>query len=345
MSCFEQYFQGGARRMRVILHARPGSSRILAGDGIQAAATAAALRAAGIQAELDETGDLPGLSSCDLVHLFNLIPVETTHRAYLTAAAAGVPMVLSPVYWDPAEFLSFWDPGGGCAAWWRRTENLRREVLAGAGLILPNGAAELACLERTYGPLPPHRLVPNGVDADLYHPPPRAVAREPHVLCVGRISARKNQLGLIEALRGTGLRLKLIGPVNDYAYYRACRAAAWPGVSFLPEVSGRRLADAYAAAPVHALVSWYETPGLASLEAAACGCRVVSTDRGTAREYLGEQAFYCPPGDRAAIRNAVLAALAAPERPGLSREVRARFTWAQAARATLAAYEEALNMA
>ena len=44
----------------------------------------------------------------------------------------------------------------------------------------------------------------------------------------------------------------------------------------------QELAEHYARAQVHALVSFRETPGLVSLEAAALGCAVVSTDRGSA---------------------------------------------------------------
>lgn len=325
------------------MHARPGSDRILAGDAVQARATAAALRALGIRADLAEGDLLPDLAPYDLIHLFNLMPVETTHAAFCFARAAGKPVALSTVFWDPAEFLAIWDRGGEFTAWWGRTDPLRREVLAGARVILPNSRAELDCLRRVFGrALPPHAIVPNAVDVSLFRPGLRPPMPRVDVLCVGRISARKNQLGLLEALRGTGLSVRFVGPVNDFGYYRACRAAAWPGVEFREEMRGPRLAAVYAAARVHTLASWYETPGLASLEAAACGCRVVSTDRGCAREYLGEQAWYCPPDDPAAIRAAVLAALAAPVPAGLAETVRARFNWAEAAKATIRGYERGL---
>lgn len=329
--------------MRVLMHVRPTSRSVLAGDAVQARATAEALRALGIEVDLAETAALPSLRDYDLVHLFNLMPIEATHKAYTEARAAGRPVVLSTVFWDPGEFLAACDPGGGLASWWRRTDPLRREVLAGARVILPNGRAELDCLRRVYGSLPPAVVVPNGVDVSLFHPrrPPARLA--PHVLCVGRIGVRKNQLGLLHALRGTGLAIEFIGPVNDFAYYRACRAASWPGVRFREELHGAKLAAAFAAAPVHALVSWYETPGLASLEAAACGCRIVSTDRGCAREYLGDDAWYCAPDDAEGIRRAVLGALAGKSSPGLAEKVRGRYNWDEAAKATREGYELALR--
>ncbi|MGE5550840.1 MAG: glycosyltransferase family 4 protein [Bacteroidota bacterium] len=328
--------------MRVLMQARPGSGRILAGDAVQARATAAALRELGVRVDLSETDVLPDLAPYDLIHLFNLMPVEANRAAFEAARDARKPIVLSPIFWDPRKFLERWDKAGYFLSWWEKTEALRREVLGGVDLILPNAMAELECLRGAYGSLPRHHLVPNGVDITLFQPRPKR-AVEPHVLCVARISARKNQLGLLEALRPTGLKVRIVGPVNDFEYYRLCRAAAWPGVSFLPEVSGRALATMYNEAPVHALVSWYETPGLASLEAAACGCRVVSTDEGSAREYLGDQAWYCRPDDADGIRRAVLAALQAQVPSRLAGRVREEYNWGQAARSTLAGYECALG--
>ena len=328
--------------MRVLMQARPGSGQVLAGDAVQARATAAALRELGVQVDLIENGVLPGLESYDLIHIFNLMPIEANYTAFKAAQGARKPIVLSPIFWDPRGFLEFWDKAGHFLSWWQRTESLRLEVLGGADLILPNAAAELECLRGVYGSLPPYHLVPNGVDVALFRPRPKPVTTPtPHVLCVARISARKNQLGLLQALRPTGLRVKFVGPVNDFDYYRACRAAAWPGVSFLPEVRGRGLANLFGEAPVHALVSWYETPGLASLEAAACGCRVVSTDQGSAREYLGEQAWYCRPDDPDGIRRAILAALKTSVPAGLAGMVREKYNWGQAALATLAGYKSA----
>ncbi|MGQ9779358.1 MAG: glycosyltransferase family 4 protein [Bacillota bacterium] len=328
--------------MRILMYARPGLGSLLAGDAVQARATAAALRRLGVEVDLAEDR-LPDLGSYDLVHLFNLIPIDSTHAAYRAVRTAGKPFVLSPVFWDPTEYLVRTGLSS-LLAWWERTMPLRAEVLRAAALILPNGQGELECLRRFFRDLPPHLVVPNGVDPAFFYPLGAEDRREgPLVLCVGRISPRKNQLGVIHALRDTGTRVLFIGPVNDFAYYRTCRTAAGSGMSFREAVSGRRLAALYRAARVHVLASWYETPGLASLEAAACGCRVVTTDRGTAREYFGERAWYCPPDDPDAIREAVLAALAAPCPRDLAATVRTRYTWAEAARVTKEGYEFVLR--
>ena len=74
------------------------------------------------------------------------------------------------------------------------------------------------------------------------------------------------------------------------------------------------LASAYAAARVFALPSWFETPGLAALEAALAGCAVVITPFGSTREYFGELVEYARPGRPGEIDQALAEVLGA--RPG-----------------------------
>jgi hypothetical protein len=106
----------------------------------------------------------------------------------------------------------------------------------------------------------------------------------------------------------------------------------------------QRLASAYAAAKVHALVSWYETTGLASLEAALAGCRIVSTNRGAPPEYLGEHAWYCNPADVSSIRAALEGALAASAPHPLSERILSEYSPDRSARALRQGYERALSM-
>ena len=96
---------------------------------------------------------------------------------------------------------------------------------------------------------------------------------------------------------------------------------------------------AYAHARVHALPSFRETPGLASLEAAAMGCAIVSTNWGSAFEYLDKDAKYCSPGSPQSMRSALEAAWASPPSKALSERIRREYTWKSAAEATAKAYE------
>jgi tetratricopeptide (TPR) repeat protein len=110
---------------------------------------------------------------------------------------------------------------------------------------------------------------------------------------------------------------------------------------FTGRLSDELLAGAYAAARTHVLPSWYELPGLVSMEAAYYGKNVVVTDYGTARDYLGDDAFYCRPDDADSIANAIMAAYYAPLREGARRRVE-NLTWKRAAEEYLHYYEQVL---
>jgi glycosyltransferase involved in cell wall biosynthesis len=192
-------------------------------------------------------------------------------------------------------------------------------------------------------------VVPNAVDELFFEArPERFVERcglRDFVLCAARVEKRKNQLALVAALRGTGIPLVIAGQANPEEYRELCRRYADESVIFLEMLSREELASACAAAKVHALVGWFETPGLSTLEAAAAGCNVVSTDRGLAREYLGEMAWYCDPRSIESIREAVAAAYHAPRSERLREHVRERYTWRRAAERTLEGYRLALALA
>ncbi|MCA9773381.1 MAG: hypothetical protein KC466_13285, partial [Myxococcales bacterium] len=87
--------------------------------------------------------------------------------------------------------------------------------------------------------------------------------------------------------------------------------------------------------------SWFETCGLASLEAAALGRNVVVSDRGYTRWYFGDEAFYVDPSNLASIRKGVLEAWEAPPQTTLAERVAREFTWERTAERTEAAYAKA----
>ena len=159
---------------------------------------------------------------------------------------------------------------------------------------------------------------------------------------------RKNQLSLARACAELGQPLVLIGGVRDAGYLDACLRAGRGGVQHLGalEHGSTLLHSAYQACSLHVLASEFETPGLASLEAAALGARVVSTSRGSAREYLGDAAYYVEPDSVESIRAGIESALRDGGAVGaLRRRVLERFTWRHAAEASLAVYRAVLQQA
>jgi len=228
------------------------------------------------------------------------------------------------------------------------TLRMQRELWQRVDMLLPNSQAECKVIAEAIGGEPCFNVVPNGVDVELFSSasPDEFVARygiRDFVLCAAGVNPRKNQIGLIRAVRHLPVQLVLIGD-HDNAYGTACMREAESNVVFLDRMPQRELASAYAAAKVHVLASYYETPGLANLEAALAGCNIVSTNRGCTREYFGEFAWYCDPNDVDSIAEAVASAYYAPYQEALAERIFGRFTWLRAAQATLDAYRQVLNL-
>lgn len=211
-------------------------------------------------------------------------------------------------------------------------------------MLLPNSQGEANSLERDAHIKTDYRVVPNGVDPARYSPGEGSFEARTTVLYAGRVEPHKNQLGLLEALHGTGLKVVLAYvPHRDHAaYLKHCEEAAAGWAELVEDPTPAQLLALYRSARVHVLPSWFETTGLVSLEAGLSGCNVVSTNRGHAREYLGDFAWYCDPADPASIRAAVQDAWNSPERAGLRERILTSYTWEHVARATLEAYEEVL---
>jgi len=366
--------------MRALWLVRENLERHPGGDTTQILQTRAALERLGVQVILAHRLPAPPLA-CDLVHLFHLDRLWEHLSVCRRLRAGRVPAVLSTIYWPSDEFdragRSGWQGRLARAFGSRRYQSLRlvqrfaldslrrrtlrgwdrrlldfqaaaRYLLESVAVILPNSAAELREIQVRFGVERPAVIVPNAADVATFGPGVDvAPGGRAGVLCVGRIEPRKNQLALIEALRGTDIPLTIVGAPGRFnaRYARRCRQAAGPQTRFLGRREPTALRDLYQAARVHACVSWYETPGLASLEAGLCGCNLVVTPGGCTREYFGQQAFYARPDDPASIRAAVEAALAAAPRPELARRIARKFNWDAAARNTLRGYELALRTA
>jgi glycosyltransferase involved in cell wall biosynthesis len=245
-----------------------------------------------------------------------------------------------------------------------------RALRRGATVCTPTAAvgAEVADTYR----LPPERLVvtPLGVGPAwraATPPDPAWLAAnglpERYLLFVGNREPRKNLPTLLAAYRellagrvpgagrgGSGSPvppLVLVGPAGwgealDLAGLPA-EAVRTPG--YLPEDD---LARVVAGAAALVFPSWYEGFGLPALEALACGTPVVATDLPALREVLGDQAELVPPGDAAALADALARVLEDPggEPARTARRARAAaFTWRACAQATLTAYRRALEAA
>lgn len=357
---------------------REDAFEVIGGDTVQMERTRAALQALGVEVEVETRPGRINYAGFDLIHVFNWQELNTVLQA---AGQTSIPIVLSPIFWfhtghwfqEAAVKRPLWramlqilgrQNAQQVYETWQQVKFRRgpqgqalRHNLAIPRQILPNSRAEARYLESISGSrgglLSRCTVVPNAVDRQLYDPAPqpdsdfaRRFNPRDFVLEVARIQSAKNQLGLIEALFDVPAPIVFAGQPSPYEgeYVAACHALAEKRgrVYFTGPVPPEKLPGIYALAAVHVLPSWRETPGLASLEAAASGCRVVTTSIGSTREYFGEQAWYCDPHDTRSIRRAVLQALDTPPSGSLRQRVLEQYTWEAAARATLQAYEKAL---
>src|SRR3990172_2805106 len=259
-----------ASPLRVLAVGRSDAQTAPGGGEVQMASTLTALRRLGVDARA--TGD-GRLDEVDCVHLFGSRP---EHLPLVEAARRrGVPVVLSTIAWF--DWADYWrggtTPAGRVAAVARfaaraafpRLPSWRRRLYHSVDLLLPNSKAEAQQLIRYFSVTPERiHVVPNGADPRFANADPRAFVERfdmrDFVLCPGRIEPRKNQLGLIRAMRGCGVPLVILGQVvpGHEAYLDACRREADEHVRFLDRIEhdDPALAGAYAACGCVAMVGW-----------------------------------------------------------------------------------------
>ncbi len=372
-------------RLRVLM-VNTFEPRLSGGDMHQVKKTRQYLQSLGVHVDVACT-PRPDPRGYDLVHVWNSwFPAQTLPQLKaIRALRPDIPVVLSPIYWNmrekawadravPAIFAEARSPqhlheqlqllaadrfvhrGSNRASApepnFNGYELYQRQLFGLVDHLLPQSHAEVANLRATLGVELPHTLVPNGAEHAVFDraTPEDFVRRyglRDFVLIVGLVEPRKNQLMLLHALKETGLPVVVIGRHYDLGYYRLCREHAPKNALFIDHLPHEQLASAFKAARVHCLPSWMECAAFANVEAALCGCALAVSDRTSEKEYFGDNAYACDPGNLVSIRNAVLAAWRnhaadASKREALREQFRTRYTWEAAARATFAGYEAAL---
>jgi starch synthase len=204
-------------------------------------------------------------------------------------------------------------------------------------------------------------VIHNGVDAEAFHRTEQREAlarhgvREPYVLFVGRISEQKGIFPLLESARALpdDVSLVLCASSPDTPELAARLEAAVAGRSRVRWINAMlpvaEVVQLYSHASVFVCPSIYEPFGLINLEAMACGTPVVASRVGGIPEVVvdGETGWLVPPGDPAALAEALRVALADPARARRMgeagrRRVEAHFSWDRIAERTLAVYRDAI---
>lgn len=247
-----------------------------------------------------------------------------------------------------------------------RVETERRLIRQCAAVLAP-ARRELTRLQDLAGERTDHiHLIGCGVDLERFRPMAReqsgrAVAEQAgsaRLLFVGRFDAMKGLEELLTSLtllpRLSGVRLTLVGgdgPASA-AQRRLVQLAEDLGVSERVTFAGRvvheRLPDYYRSADVVVLPSRYESFGLVTLEALACGTPVVATRTGVAPEIItpGVNGYLAEVNNPASLAAAIGAAveLAGSGDARVIRGTVADFSWQRVAHDLLQVYSHTLTI-
>jgi glycosyltransferase involved in cell wall biosynthesis len=203
------------------------------------------------------------------------------------------------------------------------------------------------------------RLVPVGVDPDLFKPVP-GVARVPGRLITTASAdvAIKGLAYLIEAIAklradGDDITLTVIGRAKPGKSLDLIEQfGLTPYIDFVSGVPDERIVELYSEAELAIVPSLYEGFSLPAIEAMCSGTPLVATDGGALPEVTGtdgETVFRCRKGDVGDLAATIHRALAnADLRAAVGeagrRRVIDRWTWQRCAELTVEQYREVLAM-
>ncbi len=228
----------------------------------------------------------------------------------------------------------------------------RRKMLLLADAVISNSYVELRQIERLFAISGEKmHVIPNCVDSDFEHGEKDLFISKYNIkdfiLSVGRIEPRKNQLNLIRALKDLGAPLVIVGnPVSDYMeYYEVCKKERDDRVVFIDRIDhdDPLLKSAYKACQCFVSQGWFETPGLAALEAGLAGANVATTDKGCTKEYFRDYVEYFDPSSLKSIRTAVEKAAGKGSNDLFKEYIKKEFLWKVAAHKNIQVYNKILR--
>jgi glycosyltransferase involved in cell wall biosynthesis len=202
------------------------------------------------------------------------------------------------------------------------------------------------------------RLVPVGVDPDLFKPLPH-IERQPGRLITTASAdvALKGLAYLLEAMAKLrterDLTLTIIGrPRQGRSADLIERLGLGDAITFVSGVPDERIVELYAEAELAVVPSLYEGFSLPAVEAMATGTCLVATDGGALPEVTGrdgETVLSCRAGDVEALAAAIRRGLDNPplrERVGAAGRTRVveRWSWRRCAELTVEQYQDVLDI-
>jgi len=345
--------------MKVAFFVYPSAFQSPGGGEILLLKTKEALERKGVSIRLFNQWE-DKLKDFDILHVFGSF--RDCVWLMRTARSLGVKIALSPIFWSTLQ-RTFFEYGG----FYKRAQmairhmakvalpflpSERRNMFLLADVIAPNSKAEaeqvsrLFCIKKSKMHIVYLAADERFADADKSEFIKKYKIKD-FILSVGRIEPRKNQLNLIRALKDSDKRLVFIGDVVPHyeEYYKQCKREADKETLFISRMEHDDiiLSSAYAACGVFVQQSWFETPGLAALEAALAGARLAITSGGSTREYFKDYVEYLNPVSPKSIKKAVDSALQKRETGELKQHILNNYLWSHSADENIRVYEKLLQ--
>ena len=273
--------------MKVLFITYPMAFHTPGGGEIQLLAYKKHLEKNGIQVDLFDPWN-PNFLDYDLVHFFSVIGGSVHLCNFIKNL--GIPLVITSSLWITEETKHLYPVGE------------IRHQLSLADIIIGNSDIECDNMSKVLDlPREKFKTVYNGVENIFFEKVDGKIFRkhfninDDFVLNVGNIEPRKNQLNLAKAMKSIpNKKLVLIGHIRDKEYGKKVFEEIGEQLIYIEYLKNddELLRSAFSACDVFCLPSTLETPGLAALEAFACGCKVLITEEGATKEYFGNNVSY-----------------------------------------------------
>lgn len=326
------------------------SSGIVSGGlAMQARKTFDVCRRIGLPVEIYNPWKMLDTKDVAAFHLFSAN--QEIHNLSTTLYQRKIPQLVSSVFYTRhpkwkidavrtmTKFISHFDKGT------KSVFDYTDEIMRNAEIVLPNTSDESALIKNLFK-IPEKNIcvVPNGVDARFLAATPdlfkKEYGDENIILSVTMLGKeRKNGLNMLKALGKINHPSYIIGSFHTESEYGTlCQYELnkHPQIKYIGMFSheSEMLASAYAAAKVFVLPSWFETPGLSSMEAALTGAEVVTTPVGGTKEYFKDLAIYIDPYNVESIVAGIETALNrdGTEQKDLKNFIRRNFLWKEVAK-------------
>jgi glycosyltransferase involved in cell wall biosynthesis len=281
----------------------------------------------------------------DLVHVFGA-SIENVGIVD-QVKAMGLSLVLSPVFFSnrKAAFikraLKIERLSSAFGSGIRSDFSVKTELCSKADLVLPNTSAE-ADLIRDGFSISENKIhvVPNGVEQKFAEAQPQlfidTYGLKDFVLFAGQAGAeRKNVIKLLEVAPDLDASVVIIGSFYKDEYGKKCRNLAEEAgnVTLIETLDhdSELLASAYAASSVFVLPSQFETPGIAAMEAALAGSKIVITERGGTKDYFDGYAEFINPDSSESILNGIRKAMKKEPTDALKDHILENYSWERVA--------------